>query len=159
MEVLLDIICQKKNRIIIFANYNATFHKIKQTLDDNNITSAKLETNTQDTIEKFSNNQISVLMVHAKQFGAGLNLQMTQTIIIYHRFTKEIEEQVIGRGQRIGRTEPLDVFYLIHENEKTPMKNDDFQDIDYYQWLDDHLLEEKEENEEIIQKKLDIIKI
>lgn len=84
---------------------------------------------------------------------------MTQTIIIYHRFTKEIEEQVIGRGQRIGRTEPLDVFYLIHENEKTPMKNDDFQDIDYYQWLDDHLLEEKEENEEIIQKKLDIIKI
>ena len=74
---------------------------------------------------------------------------MTQTIIIYHRFTKEIEEQVIGRGQRIGRTEPLDVFYLIHENEKTPMKNDDFQDIDYYQWLDDHLLEEKEENEEI----------
>ena len=31
---------------------------------------------------------------------------------------KELETQVIGRAQRLGRTDSLVVHYLLHENEK-----------------------------------------
>jgi SNF2 family DNA or RNA helicase len=29
----------------------------------------------------------------------------------------ELESQIIGRANRLGRTSPLEVVYLIHENE------------------------------------------
>ena len=28
-----------------------------------------------------------------------------------------MEEQIIGRGQRLGREKPLNIYYLTHENE------------------------------------------
>jgi hypothetical protein len=48
---------------------------------------------------------------------------MASDIIIYHEMNKELETQIIGRAQRIGRTEPLNVYYLLHENEKHNVTN------------------------------------
>ena len=42
---------------------------------------------------------------------------MATDIIIYHELSKELETQVIGRAQRIGRIMPLNIFYLYNENE------------------------------------------
>ena len=47
------------------------------------------------TIENFKNGEITVLMLNAKFYGAGMNLQMATDIVIYHRFSKEMEEQII----------------------------------------------------------------
>jgi hypothetical protein len=57
-------------------------------------------------------------LLNAKNYGSGLNLQMTTDIIIYHKMSKDLENQVIGRGQRLGRTDALNVHYLYYENEK-----------------------------------------
>ena len=38
-------------------------------------------------------------------------------ILVYHRMSKDLEKQVIGRAQRLGRTVPLNITYLCHENE------------------------------------------
>lgn len=53
-------------------------------------------------------------MINAQFFGAGVNLQMATDIIIYIRFTKEMEEQIIGRAQRLGRDipEPLNNYFI-----------------------------------------------
>ena len=46
-----------------------------------------------------------------------MNLEMTTDIIIFHKMNDELEKQVIGRGQRLGRTSQLNVHYLCYENE------------------------------------------
>ena len=56
-------------------------------------------------------------MLNAKHYGSGLNLQMTTNIVIYHKMTPELENQVIGRGQRVGRTCSLQITHLCYKNE------------------------------------------
>jgi hypothetical protein len=50
---------------------------------------------------------------------------MASDIIIYHEMTTELQTQIIGRSQRMGRTEQLNVYYLIHDNEKINCTNPD----------------------------------
>jgi SNF2 family DNA or RNA helicase len=52
-----------------------------------------------------------------KNYGCGLNIEKTTDIIMFHRFDNQAEQQLIGRAQRMGRTEPLKVHYLLYENE------------------------------------------
>jgi SNF2 family DNA or RNA helicase len=88
-------------------------------------------------IRKFENGEIKVLMLNASNYGSGLNLQMATDVILYHEMAKELETQVIGRAQRLGRNEPLVVHYLLHENEKCnsnnnlTYENEDYQEQDY----------------------------
>ena len=62
-------------------------------------------------------------MLNAINYGSGLNLQMATDIIIYHELELELETQVIGRAQRLGRKDPLNVYYLLNDNEKVNCKN------------------------------------
>lgn len=118
LDVLIELINKKKNgKFLVFANYCLTFKKIEEVIKKNKITYAILNNGSKENIEKFKNGKIKVLMLNATNFGAGLNLQEATDVIIYHRFSKETEEQVIGRAQRLGRTEQLNVYYLIHHNE------------------------------------------
>ena len=71
----------------------------------------------QKTIQLFRENKIQVLLLNARFFGAGLNLQMTDEIIIYHRMNSDLEKQVIGRAQRLGRQTKLSIRYLCYNNE------------------------------------------
>ena len=64
-----------------------------------------------------SNKEFNVLLLNAKYFGAGLNLQFTDEVIIFHRMSKDLEKQVIGRAQRMGRENPLVINYLCYDNE------------------------------------------
>ena len=68
-------------------------------------------------IAKYKNNEYQALLLNANHFGAGLNLQITDEILIYHRMSKDLERQVIGRAQRLGRSDPLKINYLCYENE------------------------------------------
>jgi len=75
------------------------------------------------TIEKFKNGEIRVLILNAQHYGSGLNLQMATDIVIYHEMNKELETQVIGRSQRMGRTQPLNVYYLLYDSERSNCTN------------------------------------
>ena len=135
MDKLLEIIQQKPDgSFIIFANYNDTFSKIENKLNELHITYHILKgqvTSINKYIAEFSNKKTRVLMLNAQYFGAGMNLQMTTDLIIYHRFDKYMEEQIIGRAQRLGRTTPLNVYYLLHDNEHmNENMNFKFEDVD-----------------------------
>jgi SNF2 family DNA or RNA helicase len=58
--------------------------------------------------------------MNTQHFGSGLNLENTTDMILFHKFDTESEKQVIGRAQRYGRNEPLNVHYLLYENEMHP---------------------------------------
>lgn len=146
MDVLIDIITNRPNgSIMIFANYADTFNKIEVKLKELSINYHILKGQSltvQNHIDDFKNKKVKVLMLNAQYFGAGMNLEMTTDLIIYHRFNTEMEEQIIGRAQRYGRTTPLNVYYLLHENESNIVNNKfNFQDktsIHYLDWLNNN---------------------
>ena len=127
MDVMLNIIYKTKNgSFLIFANFDETLNKIEKKFNELNIDYKKLDHDYSNKngvdiiksyIEKYNNKECNILLLNAKYYGAGLNLQITTDIIIYHRFDKKTEEQIKGRGQRIGRYEPLNIYYLLHDNE------------------------------------------
>ena len=141
IDAFLDIIKAKPTgKFLVFANYHATFKKIKNILHAQTITFGILKGHTDKVnriIGKFSDGLITVLMLNAKFFGAGMNLQMATDVIMYHRFDREMEEQIIGRAQRLGRTAPLNIFYLINGTERHPLNEnrEDYEDRDFSEWL------------------------
>jgi SNF2 family DNA or RNA helicase len=121
IDSLLEIITSKKNgKIIVFSEYIECFLAINHMLTINNISHCIIKgacSTIQKKINQFENGEIRILMLDAKHFGEGLNLQMTTDVIIYHKMSSSLEKQAIGRAQRIGRTEPLNIYYLLHDNE------------------------------------------
>jgi len=127
IENLITIIKKKpQGKFLVFSNYDKTFDNIYYQLSTNNITHNKLCGSSiviNSTLRKFESGEIRVLMLNAYNYGSGLNLQMATDIIIYHELDIEMETQVIGRAQRLGRSEPLNVYYLLNDNEKINCTN------------------------------------
>ena len=120
IEKLCQIISDKSKRFMIFSEYDATFNEISEKLNKDQIKYSLLKGSSgriNNIISKFTNRDINVLLLNSKNFGAGLNLQITDEIIIYHRMSTDLENQVIGRAQRMGRENPLVINYLCYETE------------------------------------------
>ncbi len=123
MQNLLKIIKNNPNgKFLIFSNYS--FNQVINHLDREKLIWKKL-CGRPDTIRNMINNydkgKIKVLMLNAKYYGSGLNLQMTTDIIICHTMDENTKTQIIGRAQRVGRKSSLKIHELIYEHEK---KND-----------------------------------
>lgn len=65
----------------------------------------------------YRHGDLDVLLVNTNNYGSGLNCENTTDVIMMNKFDSDIEQQVIGRAQRPGRTCPLNVWYLVFENE------------------------------------------
>ena len=116
----IEKILKKQGKFIIVSDYSETFDKIQKLLISIKLTYMTLKghsTTINNTINSFEAGDINVLMLNSQYFGAGLNLQMTTDLILYHKFSKSMEEQVIGRAQRYGRTCPLNIHHIMYENE------------------------------------------
>lgn len=118
---LENLITAKKNaKILIFSCYDSSLMGITPTLDKHGIKYDYLKGNgghINNVIKSYKNGDTNVLLVNTLYFGSGFNMENTSDIIMFHKFDSEIEKQVIGRAQRIGRTVPLNVWYLVHDNE------------------------------------------
>jgi SNF2 family DNA or RNA helicase len=121
IDCLINLIKSKpEGRFLVFSEYDNSFIKVSNTLNESNIRWSKLcgsSGHITNVINHYTDNQIKVLLLNAKHYGSGLNLQMTTDIVLYHRMSEDLEKQVIGRGQRLGRTSTLNVHYLCYENE------------------------------------------
>jgi SNF2 family DNA or RNA helicase len=116
------------NKVLIFANYDETIQKIKNILDENKIIYDQLGGTHKEisrTVDKFTKCEKScVLIVNSIKHCSGLNLQSATDLIFAHKILdKAIETQVIGRGQRLGRTSQLRVHFMLYDNEKHIMMN------------------------------------
>lgn len=160
LDMTLEIIKAKKNgKFLLFASYDHTFNTIATELRKHGISYKVLNGRAmeiQKSIDSFENGDTQVLLLNTKYFGAGMNLQMASDVIIYHRFTKEMEEQAIGRAQRFGRKTKLNVFFLVHENELQSFDNNTvMEDGEYSEWLENPDLNMTEINYESIKKSID----
>jgi hypothetical protein len=118
-----EILLKKKkgnSKILIFSNYDNTFTNIIPILNNNGITWDFIKGNGPTInciVNKYKGTQLDVLLVNARHYATGMNLENTTDIVMFHKFETQMEQQVIGRAHRYGRTIPLNVHYLLYENE------------------------------------------
>jgi len=116
------------NKVLIFANFDETLVKIRKTLEEEKINYWQLggsHSEINSTVAKFTECAVRcVLIVNSTKHCAGLNLQTATDIIFAHKIVDpNIETQVIGRGQRLGRTSRLRVHFMFYQNEFESMKS------------------------------------
>ena len=116
------------NKVLIFANYTETIDKIMSKLVEEKIDYWQLHGTHSEittTVDKFTKcTERCVLIVNSTKHCAGLNLQTATDLIFAHKMVDpNIETQVIGRGQRIGRTSQLRVHFMFYQNEYDWMLN------------------------------------
>lgn len=113
---MMNIVGDASNKkILIFSNYNETFNVIKKRLDDRKLHYLELKGTKEkrdNTIDLYKTGNVNILLLNTIHSGAGLNLQETTDIILFHRIHEYQKIQVIGRANRIGRKVPLNVHYL-----------------------------------------------
>lgn len=116
-QIISEIIKENKDgKFIIFSSYDETFNKITNLCNELNKTISTIQGTTQQRskiIENFKNGDINIIFLNSNNNGAGINLQETTDIILYHKMKEDLETQIIGRANRIGRDEPLKIHHLI----------------------------------------------
>ena len=108
-------------KIIVFSDYSNIFEYIQEICDENKIEYVDLDKgNIKDidnAVNEYKHGNAKILLSNSKLFGCGMNFENSTDIIFVHKMDKEMEEQVIGRAQRMGRKTRLNIIYLEYENE------------------------------------------
>lgn len=100
-------------KLLIFSEYNKTFELIDEVLSQFPMLYTKYISDA-SILEKYKKHKINILLLNARSHSAGLNLENTTDIIIYHEMTPDMETQIIGRANRLGRTiGPLNVWKFV----------------------------------------------
>ena len=110
------------SRILVCSSYENSIEHVAHKLRMNQISYSALKGNSSQInaiLEAYSNRTIKVILLNSRNYGSGLDLSNTSDIILFHNIDSELEQQVIGRAQRIGRTTPLRVHFLLHDNEES----------------------------------------
>ena len=120
-EQLLELIKNNPNgKFLVFSRYDNPFLQITQEIESLNISVKQLRGNKDViacTLKGFQAGNTKVLLLNSIQAGAGLNITAATHVILLHAMTHEEEKQIMGRAYRLGRTEPLDVIRLLHNDE------------------------------------------
>lgn len=114
---IIDIINGNKDgKFLIFSEHNESFQHISNILTENNILYLQIKGNIvtrKKNINMFKEGKIPVIFLNSNLECAGLNLQETTDIILYHKMNADIESQILGRANRIGRKISLNVHHLL----------------------------------------------
>ena len=114
---MTDIINEnKKGKFIIFSSYDETFNKIKHICDDLDMKISSIQGTVEQRskiIESFKKGDINIIFLNSNHNGAGINLQEATDLILYHKMNEDLETQIVGRANRIGRTNSLKIHHLI----------------------------------------------
>jgi hypothetical protein len=90
-------------KLLIFSEHDKTFELIDGVLSQYPMIYTIYIGDTR-ILEQYKKRNINILLLNANSHSAGLNLENTTDIIIYHEMTPDMETQIIGRANRLGRT-------------------------------------------------------
>ena len=120
-------------KVIIFSDYSSIFDYIEKICNNNDVKYVDLDKGNINDIDKsiyeYKYGNAKILLSNSTLFGCGMNLENSSDIIFVHKMNKDMEKQVIGRAQRLGRRSKLNIIYLLYENESEVniiKKNHDF---------------------------------
>jgi len=114
----------KIRKVLIFASFDETLKEVVKVLKENNIRYWYLIGSSSE-IDNTSNEftmctEACALVINSTRHCSGLNFQTATDLVFTHRMIDPaVESQVAGRGHRIGRTSPLNIWYLTYNTEAT----------------------------------------
>lgn len=115
-QKILELIqSNAESKFLIMSRYYDTFVPICRLLTENNIPFVQVKGSQhvkEKKINAFKTGNIRVIFLESLYDSSGINLQEASDIIFYHRISKDMEEQIVGRVMRIGQTKPLNVHHL-----------------------------------------------
>jgi len=121
LKKYIEDLKDENKKIIIFSDYSNIFEYIQEICDENKIEYIDLDKGNIKDIDKAVNEykfgNAKILLSNSKLFGCGMNFENSTDIVFVHKMDKDMENQVIGRAQRMGRKTKLNIIYLEYENE------------------------------------------
>jgi len=116
-DQIINIIKDKKyGKFLVFSDFEGSFKPICNILESNNISFVILKgdvSNRNKIINDYKNGDINVIFLNSTTDSAGINLQETTDIILYHEMNSNNKSQIISRAERIGRTTELNIHQLL----------------------------------------------
>jgi SNF2 family DNA or RNA helicase len=120
-DALFKLITETKGgRFLVFNRFDNPFYEIEEKLLEKGVRVASVRGNkdhVSSILKQFEKGDIQVLLMNSMQAGAGMDLKSATHIVLMHVMKKEEEKQIVGRAMRLGRTEPLNLVRLLHDNE------------------------------------------
>jgi SNF2 family DNA or RNA helicase len=111
------------NKVILFSQWDEMLHKVGcklQEFDLNFVYCKGSVYNRKQAIERFKNDaNVQIIMLSSRNCASGINLTNASSIILLepvygtNEYRKSIEEQSIGRSDRIGQNKPIDIYRFI----------------------------------------------
>lgn len=123
----------EEKKVIIFSDYSNIFEYIENICIENEITYVDLDKGNiksiDNSVNEYKYGNAKILLSNSTLFGCGMNFENSTDIIFVHKMSKDMEEQVIGRAQRLGRKNILNINYLQYENESELISNKKIENI------------------------------
>jgi hypothetical protein len=109
-------------KFLIFSEYDFTLETtIARMLKEIGVKYGEIKRNINTinrVVNDFKKGDTRVLLINSSHYGCGMNLAEATDIVIMHKLKdKSSYTQVIGRAQRCKRTDPLNVWHFLNENE------------------------------------------
>ena len=108
------------SKFLIFSAYDSSFNDVLPILANLEIKFEYLKgpgSHIASIVRKYKEKDLDVLLVNMRNYGSGLNLENTSDIVMFHKESNQSECQIIGRAHRMGKTDPLNIHYLLYANE------------------------------------------
>jgi superfamily II DNA or RNA helicase len=112
VKILQD---NKEGKFIIFSDEDATYNCLSNELNKEDLVCKEIKGRSESReklIREFKSGKTRVIFLNSRNNGAGINLQECTDIILYHRMEDSTTTQILGRANRIGRLEELNVHHL-----------------------------------------------
>jgi len=120
LETLINIVKNKTDgKFIVFSQYDNSFIDVKEVLYKNNISFSEMKGNTNhmmNILNNFKDGKLQVILLNTNFAGSGIDISFATDVIIYHMMGPA-KHQAIGRAQRVGRNDVLNIHYLCYEHE------------------------------------------
>lgn len=103
------------SKVIIFSEEDATYNLINAKMRDSKIKVEEIKGRTEArdrVIRNFKNGESRAIFLNSRNNGAGIDLQECTDIVLYHSMSTDLQTQILGRANRIGRCIPLRVHHL-----------------------------------------------
>lgn len=101
----------RAKKVLIYCSADSLVNELKEHLEKVNLWTCGLSgTSTQraKTIDKYKKSDSDIYLVcNSIENSAGIHVPETTDIIIYHKLESRYDTQIIGRGQRLGRTDNM----------------------------------------------------
>jgi hypothetical protein len=111
--ILKNKILNRNHKLLVFSNSDESFNIITNKMKDLKHKHLKgSSTHIANILNEFKTSDLNILFMNAKYFGAGLNMENATDILFYHEMDKDLETQIIGRAQRMGRVGQLNIWKM-----------------------------------------------